>query len=86
MMRWIAVGGCALALALAMPTGNEAVADGITKRPAPVFTKKRCIAPAMWLWRTGTGQTTWVCAASEICCYDRLLRKGTCLAAGQRCF
>lgn len=85
MMRWIAVGACALALALAMPMGNEAEADGITKRAVPVYTKKRCIAPAMWWWRTGQSQTTWVCSAAEICCYDRLLRRGTCLAAGQRC-
>lgn len=86
MTRWIAAVGCALALALAMPLGNEAEADGFVKRAAPVYRHKRCIAPARWWWwRTGQTQTTWVCAASEVCCYDRLLRRGTCVAAGARC-
>ena len=87
MTRWIAatVGALMLTfgLALAVPYGNYAAADGVS---APVYrqaTRKRCIAPAMW-W--GRGQTNWVCAAAETCCYDRLLRKGSCLAASQRCF
>lgn len=84
MTRWIAVAGCALALALAAPLGNQAEADGMVTRP--VYKHKRCIAPASWWWRTGGAQTTWVCSASEKCCYDRLLRKGTCLAASARCF
>ena len=50
----------------------------------PVFRHKRCIAPASW-WGRGS-QTTWVCKAEEICCYDRILRKGSCLTASQRCF
>jgi hypothetical protein len=84
MTRWIAAFACALTLALAMPLGNEATADGIARRA--VFTKKRCIAPEMrWFWRA-QAQTTWVCAAAEKCCYDRLLRKGTCIAATARCF
>jgi hypothetical protein len=85
MTRWMAIAGCALALAVAAPLGNQAEADGMVTR-RPVFKHKRCIAPTMWLWRTGTGQTTWVCAAAEKCCYDRLLRKGTCIAANARCF
>jgi hypothetical protein len=90
MTRWIAAWAGALAVAftlgIAMPLGNEAAADGMKK--APVYsapTKKRCIAPAGWWMRTTTG-TTWVCAAAEICCYDRLLRRGSCLPASQRCF
>ena len=70
MSRWIVAFGCALTLALATPLGEEAEASG--------FSRKKCIAPAM-----RTAQATWVCNASEKCCYDRLLRKGTCTA---RCF
>jgi hypothetical protein len=86
MNRWIAATAGALmltaGLALAVPFGNEATADGVS-RPYRAFLHKRCIAPASW-W--GRGQTTWVCNRDEICCYDRLLRKGSCLAASQRCF
>jgi hypothetical protein len=89
MTRWIAASAGALAVALALgvslPLGNEAAADGMK---APVYrapTKKRCIAPAgRWWMRTST-PVTWVCAAAEKCCYDRLLRRGTCLPASQRC-
>lgn len=87
MTRWIAATLGALmltfGLSLAVPYGNYAMADGIA---APVYRpalRKRCIAPPDW-W--GRGQSTWVCAATEICCYDRLLRRGTCLGADQRCF
>jgi hypothetical protein len=87
MTRWIAATLAALmltfGLTLAVPYGNYAVADGVS---APVYRpalRKRCIAPAHW-W--GRGQTTWICSRDEICCYDRLLRKGSCLAASQRCF
>lgn len=70
--RWMAVLGCAFALALVAPPGNEAHAG-------PAFKYKRCIAPSM----RGAPQT-WVCRASEFCCYDWLLRRGTCPAT--RCF
>jgi hypothetical protein len=90
MTRWIAASAgtlaLALALGLAMPLGNEAAADGMKR--APVYsapTKKRCIAPAGWWMRT-RAPTSWVCAAVETCCYDRVLRKGHCLPASQRCF
>jgi len=86
--RWIAATPAALmltlGLALAVPYGNYASADGVS---APVYhrtaLRKRCIAPADW-W--GRGQSSWICAAAETCCYDRLLRRGSCLAASQRCF
>jgi hypothetical protein len=88
MTRWIAATSAALmlafGLALAVPYGNYASADGVS---APVYhrtaLRKRCIAPADW-W--GRGQSSWICAAAETCCYDRLLRRGSCLAASQRCF
>jgi hypothetical protein len=87
MTRWIAASAGALALALAlgiaMPLGNQAAADGIKAPVYSVPTKKRCIAPTGW-WRGG--QTTWVCAATERCCYDRVIRRGPCLPATDRCF
>jgi len=86
MTRWIAVAGCALALGLAAPLATQAVADGMPVRHAPVYNHKRCIAPATWWWRTSESRTTWVCSATERCCYDRLLRRGTCIAADARCF
>jgi hypothetical protein len=39
------------------------------------YTRKKCIAPT---------SVTWVCRANERCCYDWLLRKGTCPTT--RCF
>jgi hypothetical protein len=70
--RSVALFGCALALALVVPLGNDAEARYH-------YRFKKCIAPAML-----GAQTTWVCKASEICCYDRLLRRGSCPTT--RCF
>ena len=85
MKCWIAALGCAIALAFAIPLGQEAKADGVY-RPARavspvVFTRKKCIAPA----RRGA-PVTWICSASETCCYDKILRKGSCYPASRRCF
>jgi hypothetical protein len=89
MTRWIAATAgalvFALALGIALPLGNEAVADGIK---APVYsapTRKRCIAPADRWWFRAQTPVTWVCAAAERCCYDRVLRRGQCIPADQRC-
>ena len=71
-MRWIAALGFTFTVLLAVPFANEA--------EAARYRHKRCIAPAMF----GAQQTTWVCRASERCCYDWVLRKGTCPSA--RCF
>jgi hypothetical protein len=66
--------GCALALALTLaPLGNAADAQSY-------YRFKRCIAPTWY----GSAPVTWVCKASEICCYDRLLRRGSCPTT--RCF
>jgi hypothetical protein len=70
MTRWIAAVACTLAFALAVPLGSEAEA---------AYSRKKCIAPAM----LGAGQTTWICRASQRCCYDWLTRRGTCTS---RCF
>jgi hypothetical protein len=70
MTRWIVAVACTLAVALAAPLGSEAQA---------AYAHKRCIAPNIW----GAGQTTWVCRASQRCCYDWLLRRGFC---PDRCF
>lgn len=77
MTRWIATIACLLTLAFAPSLATDAQADGM-KRSG--YSHKRCIAPAM-RWRA---QTTWVCKASEKCCYDWLLRRGSC--AADRCF
>jgi len=85
-MKWLIVAlGCALALAFAMPLSQEAQADGVyravrTYSPV-VFSRKRCIAPT----RDGA-QVSWICNASETCCYDRVFRKGSCYPADRRCF
>jgi hypothetical protein len=88
MTRWIAASAGALAvtlaLGLAMPLGNEAAADGIDVPVyRPVFMHKRCIAPPS---RWSGVQATWICNINERCCYDRLLRRGSCLSPDQRCF
>ena len=70
--RSVALFGCTLAFALVAPIGNEAEAQY-------PYRSKRCIGPAMH-----GSPVTWVCKASEICCYDWLLRKGTCPTS--RCF
>jgi hypothetical protein len=80
MTRSIAAFVCVLALAVAAPMGSEAEADGVTRKAS--YRHLRCTAPAM-LWRAST---TWVCNAGQKCCYDRLLRKGTCIEASARCF
>lgn len=63
---------CAFAFALVLPLSSEA--------EAAKFRNKKCIAPSAM----AAPQSTWVCKASEICCYDWLLRKGTCTT--DRCF
>ena len=79
MTRWIAACACALTVALAMPFGHEAAADGVTSHH---YGHIQCIAPArMW-----APQSRWVCRASQKCCYDYLLRKGNCVDATSRCF
>ena len=77
MTRWMAGFGCALIVALAMPLGNGAKADGVVRHG---YGHKKCIASRML-----APQTTWVCAASSTCCYDWLRRKGTCIAPTARC-
>lgn len=84
MTPWIVALGCALTLTLALPLGSEAKADGMyrpVRAYAPAFTRKLCTPPA----RDGA-RVTWICSASEKCCYDWLLRRGTCVAATGRCF
>jgi hypothetical protein len=82
MSRWIAAFACALTLALAMPFGNQAAADGYVRHG---YGHVRCIAPAS-RWSFTSQPTNWVCKASEKCCYDYLARKGTCIDAANRCF
>ncbi len=86
MRLWIAASACALALGLVAPIGHQAEADGLYapvryRAAAPVavpFTRKLCTAQS----RRG-GPVTWVCSASQKCCWDWLMRRGTCT---DRCF
>jgi hypothetical protein len=80
MARWTSAFVCVLTLSLTLPFSNAAEADGVSRS---VARHKKCTAPAMLFMRT---PTTWVCKASQKCCFDRLLRKGNCLAASDRCF
>ena len=79
MTRWIAGFTCALALALAMLLGHVAEADGSRK----VSRYNKCVGTTMLFRRQ---PITWRCAARQKCCYDWLLRRGTCIAASARCF
>ena len=72
MNRWIVAVVCASTFALVLPFGNEA--------EAARYRHKKCIASSAMVG----AQSTWVCKASEICCYDGWARKGTCTTA--RCF
>jgi hypothetical protein len=72
MNRWIVAVVCASTFALVVPLGNEA--------EAARYGHKRCIASSAMVG----AKSTWVCKASEICCYDWLARKGTCTT--NRCF
>ena len=78
MNRWIAIFGCALAVALVMPVSNQAQADGM---PRKIYRKTQCVVPAR-LWMS---PTVWSCPRDQKCCYDWLLRRGTCIAASERC-
>ena len=79
MNRWIAAFACALAIALVTPIGNEALADGMHRK---VYRQTQCVVAAR-LWMS---QQTWSCKRDQKCCYDHLLRKGTCISASDRCF
>jgi len=69
MTRWIAIIGATLIFTV-VALGNAA--------EAARYSRKKCIPPA------DRAQSSWVCSASEICCYDYVLRQGTC--PRDRCF
>ena len=62
-----------VALACALAIGVVAFATGADARG---YTRKKCIAPER--------AQSWVCSAKERCCYDYVVRKGTCPT--DRCF
>ncbi len=77
MNRWTAALGCALALALMAPVGNQAQADGMQRK---AYRTKCVVSARMWM-----SQATWSCARNQKCCYDYVSRKGLCLGATDRC-
>ncbi len=86
MRYWMAILGCALLAASALSFGSTANADGYrrygpARAYAPTFTRKLCTPPSRW----GRTPATWVCSASEKCCYDWVFRRGTCVGANDRC-
>jgi hypothetical protein len=81
---WSAVFGLGFVVASALPLGSVAKSDGVyapARAVVPTFTRKLCTPPARW----GRAPATWICSASEKCCYDWVLRRGTCVAASDRC-
>jgi len=85
MRHWIPIFACGLLAVFALPFSPVAKADGvytpIRAAVAPTFTRKLCTPPSRW----GRTPATWVCSASEKCCYDWVLRRGTCVSADRRC-
>ena len=79
MARWMIAFACVSVLSFALPFGNAAQADGVAHS---VARQTKCTAPADFLTRT---PTTWVCKARQKCCFDRVLRQGTCVEASDRC-
>ncbi len=87
MRCWIAIFACAMVTAAALPFGSMAKADGYYSpvravAVAPTFTRKLCTPPSSRWDRT---PATWICSASQKCCYDRVFRRGTCVGATDRC-
>lgn len=78
MNRWIVSIVCAFSVALVAFVGSQAQADGM---PRKVYRSAHCVVPAR-LWMS---QTAWSCRRDQKCCYDYALRKGTCVAATDRC-
>jgi hypothetical protein len=73
MLRFIAMLGCAAALAVAAPVGFEAHA---AKKPM----SKSCKATGL-----DGKKVKFKCSAKETCCFDPILNKGTCVSAPGIC-
>ena len=61
-------------VALTVPFGGAA--------DAQKYTRQKCTVSS----RLMSSPATWVCKASEKCCYDYWARKGVCLSSSSRCF
>jgi hypothetical protein len=77
-MRFMTMFGLVIGLACAVPFGGAA--------DAQTYTRIKCIADTRLVVRPVSTPVTWICKASEKCCYDYLARKGTCIAASSRCW
>ena len=49
---------------------------------ARTYTRQKCTLSS----RLVSSPVSWVCKASERCCYDYWARKGVCLSSSSRCF
>jgi hypothetical protein len=72
MLRWVAIFGCAFALAITASMGFEA--------EAAKGRSKQCVAAGM-----SAAKTKWKCKAAEKCCFDWIANKGTCVPASGVC-
>ena len=70
--------GALLALALIALPDSQAQADGMVRK---AYRTKCVVAARMWM-----SQATWSCASGQKCCYDWVSRRGSCVAASDRCF
>jgi hypothetical protein len=69
-MRSMVLFGLLAGVALTVPSG---AADA---------QRLKCTASS----RLMSSPVTWICKASEKCCYDYWARKGICLSSSSRCF
>jgi len=76
-MRSMSLFGLVIGLAFALPIGSAA--------DSQASSRKKCIAKPRLVVMPVSTPVTWVCKASEKCCYDYLARKGVCGAASSRC-
>jgi hypothetical protein len=74
-MRWFMAMLVGVALATALPIGSTD-ADAASKKEK----SKSCTATAL-----DSKKVSWKCKASEKCCFDAIVSKGSCVASSAIC-